>query len=190
MNDKADILAASLKLLLEENTKEAGAYLDTHYPFKPIIRKSRSWSRKKVITICQRDGYCDRYTGKKLVFPGALQVIHLLLPDQFPADKNWSMAKTHMAFWELFPTIDHVFPIARGGEDEESNWATTSMRMNQIKANWTLEEIGWRLIPIEELKPWDGLEVMTLRLVEKHQILQEDDYLLRWYKALIGFRSK
>ena len=48
-------------------------------------------------------------------------------------------SETHIAFWELFPTVDHLVPVSRGGSDEELNWVTASMLSNQAKAQWTVE---------------------------------------------------
>ena len=67
------------------------------------------------------------------------------------------MSETHMIYWELFPTVDHVVPIARGGGDDESNWVTTSMLHNSAKSNWKLEELGWQLLPAGDIEQWDGL---------------------------------
>ena len=55
------------------------------------------------------------------MFPGALRLLIQLLPQQFPYPQNWKISSTHPAFWELFPTIDHIVPVARGGTDSEDN---------------------------------------------------------------------
>ena len=93
-----------------------------------------------------RDGFIDRYSGKRLVFPASLYLISVLLPDEFPYPPYGKMSDCHVAFWELWPTIDHIVPIARGGRDDPSNWASTSMLLNSIKSNWTLEDLGWDLM--------------------------------------------
>jgi hypothetical protein len=77
----------------------------------------------------------DRYSGLPLVFPGVLRLLSRLLPQEFPFHPNWKMAETHPAYWELFPTIDHVLPVSRGGVDSDVNWVTTSMLRNAAKAN-------------------------------------------------------
>jgi hypothetical protein len=59
--------------------------------------------------------------------------------------RNWKTDSCHFAFYELFPTIDHVVPISRGGEDEARNRVCTSMLRNAAKANFTIEELGWRM---------------------------------------------
>lgn len=82
------------------------------------------------------DGFLDRYSGTKLVHPGVLRILSVLLPEEFPFHRNWLMTQSHVAFWELFPTIDHRVPVAHGGEDTESNWVSTSMLRNSVKAHW------------------------------------------------------
>jgi hypothetical protein len=69
------------------------------------------------------------------VYPGVLYLLSALLPEDFPSHRNGKMDRTHLAFWELFPTIDHVVPVACGGADDASNWVCTSMRTNQIKGH-------------------------------------------------------
>ena len=78
------------------------------------------------------------------------------------------MTDTHIAYMELIPTIDHIFPVSRGGEDNEENWVTTSMKKNAIKSNWTLDELGWDLYPAGNIDKWDGLTKLFVSAVEKH----------------------
>lgn len=92
-----------------------------------------------------RDGFIDRYTGKKLVIPGILKVMSIYFPEEFPYDPHWRMDKCHIAYWELIPTVDHVVPVALGGADDENNYLTTSMMSNAIKSNFTLKQLGWKL---------------------------------------------
>jgi hypothetical protein len=57
-----------------------------------------------------RDGFCDRYTGRRLVFPGVLRLISELFPKEFPWHPNWKQGVGHSLYWELSPTVDHVIP--------------------------------------------------------------------------------
>lgn len=133
-----------------------------------------------------RDGFVDRYSGQRLVFPGTLRILSMLLPAEFPFQRNWRMADCHPMYWELCPTLNHVLPLARGGPDDESNWVTTSMRLNQAKANWTLEEIGWTLHPSGTVSEWDGLTGWFLDCVARHPKHLEHGYLKKWYSAAKG----
>ncbi|HEX6641798.1 MAG TPA: HNH endonuclease, partial [Thermoanaerobaculia bacterium] len=90
--------------------------------------------------------------------------------------------------WELCPTLDHVVPIARGGSDDESNWVTTSMLRNSAKANWTLEELGWTVLPDEQLRKWDGLTNWFVGYLAKESRWR-DPYIRRWELAALRHRT-
>lgn len=104
--------------------------------------EGRRYTELQSLEVFARDGFVDRYSGQRLVFPGILRLLSRLLPQEFPFHPNWKMAQTHRAYWELFPTIDHVLPVARGAADSEANWVTTSMLRNAAKANGKLQEVG------------------------------------------------
>jgi hypothetical protein len=129
-----------------------------------------------------RDGFIDRYSGERLVFPGTLRLLSMRLEDVFPYHPNWKMSETHMAFWELSPTVDHVVPVARGGKDDESNWVTTSMLRNSAKANWTLEELGWQCREIERSPEWDGLLPWFVDYVGSHPDVRTGR-IASWYRV-------
>lgn len=90
--------------------------------------------------------------------------------------------RCHNAYWEFVPTLDHIYPVALGGADDETNWATTSMLHNSIKNNWTLEQLQWKLYPAGDYKDWDGLTKLFLQIVESDTELLKDAYVKRWYK--------
>ncbi len=96
------------------------------------------------------------------------------------------MSESHIVFWELFPTIDHIVPVARGGADDESNWVTASMIRNSAKSNWTLEELGWDLVSKGNINDWDGLMAWFVSFVVREQKFLEDPYLKRWNRAAIA----
>ena len=145
--DKSKILENISNLLLENRIEEAKATIQNEYPHKHIELEKRSYTIKEKMEQFLRDGFIDRYTGKKLVNPGILKVITYYFPEEFPYDPHWKMTRTHIAYWDLIPTIDHIFPIAQGGVDTPSTWATTSMKNNSIKSNYSLDEINWELHP-------------------------------------------
>ena len=92
-----------------------------------------------------------------------------------------------MAYWELFPTIDHIVPVARGGSDSEDNYVCCSMLTNSIKSNWTLEQLQWRLLPEGDLTKWDGMMDWFLRQVDADPVVLENTYIKRWYAAASMF---
>ena len=132
-----------------------------------------------------KDGFIDRYTGEKLLNPGMLKVISHYFPEVFPYHPHWKMTDTHIAYWELVPTIDHIYPIAKGGHDDEENWVTTSMKNNSIKSNYTIDEIHWNLYLKGSIDDWDGLTRLFIDLVNNDNELLKDSYIKSWYKASV-----
>lgn len=128
-----------------------------------------------------RDGFIDRYSGKRLVNPGILKCITFFFPEEFPYHPHWKMSHCHNAYWELLPTVDHIIPIARGGSDSPENWVTTSMLNNSIKSNWTLEELRWNVCACGNLSEWDGLTNKLLQLANAIPDILSDPYIQRWY---------
>jgi hypothetical protein len=110
------------------------------------------------------------------------------MPDVFPYQSHWKMEECHSAYWELVPTIDHIIPIALGGEDNPSNYATTSMLHNSVKSNWTLEQLNWKLYPAGDINEYDGLTDLFVRLTENDLELFDDPYIKCWYKLSVGMR--
>lgn len=183
MSGRVDVLAGALRSLARGDTASARAQIEGGYPHEPVVHRRQSIPAARAISVFIRDGFVDRYSGERLVFPGALKAIALQLPDVFPAHPNWKMSESHIAFWHQFPTVDHVVPVARGGAHDESNFVTTSMLRNSAKSNWLLEELGWTIGPPGDLSNWDGLLADTLQLVELVPSLLDDKYFLGWYKA-------
>lgn len=150
------LLEACIRLSADAHD-QAQALVRKHYPLAPIARNKRGYTQSDLLRTALRDGFVDRYTGKRLVFPGTLRLLSTLMPAELPYDSNWAYDKCHPIYWELYPTLDHVFPIARGGADVVENWVVTSQQMNSAKAHWTLEELGWKLVQPGALDAWDGL---------------------------------
>ena len=180
---KECVIQSVASLLLESKTDEASSLICDEYPFDYSEAGTRKYTvNQKYEQFC-KDGFIDRYSGERLVNPGLLKVISVYLPKAFPYHPHWKMSETHIAYWELTPTIDHIVPVALGGADDTNNWITTSMVHNSIKSNWTLEQIGWEIHSIEQSSDWDGLTSEFVKLVEKDISLCEDSYIRKWYNA-------
>ena len=183
--DRAAIIGRALQTLCRGGRAAARDLLRAEYPFIAVTPEGRRYTEVQSLQVFLRDGFVDRYSGQPLVFPGVLRLLSRLLPQEFPFHPNWKMAETHPAYWELFPTIDHVLPVSRGGVDGDVNWVTTSMVRNAAKANWTLEELGWSLRPVGSLVDWDGLMGSFLKFVDSDRSVLEDVYLRRWHSAAV-----
>lgn len=176
-------LSEAIDLLLANCKNEARHLIAEKYPFKPDKVQSRSYSEKEKMQIFLRDGFVDRYSGKRLVNPGVLKSITYFFPEEFPYHPHWKMSQCHKAYWDLLPTIDHIAPIARGGADVPENWITTSMLNNSIKSNWTLEELRWNICTAGSLTEWDGLTGKFIQPVEAAPDILSDAYIRRWYNV-------
>lgn len=182
MRDKAEIIKNSCIELLHGSKDKAIDIINDNYKFEYKESKTRNYSDKVKMKIYLRDGFIDRYTGDKLVNPGILKVLSNYYPKEFPYQSHWKMSETHIAYWELIPTIDHLIPIAIGGEDCEENWVSTSMLHNSIKSNWSIEQVGWKLFKPGNIEKWDGLTDLFIKLVELDSDLLGDNYIKKWYK--------
>lgn len=178
------------KLLSDNQVKEAALYVKDNYPFRPLLKSKRNYSARQMTAIFVRDGFIDRYRGHQLVFPPTLRLISQHIPEIFPYHKNGKMSVGHIAYWELFPTIDHIFPVAREGKDEESNWVCCSMITNSIKSNWTLDELGWQLLPSGNINNWDGMLQWYIDQVEENNTFLSTTYFKTWYKAAKACSTK
>lgn len=180
---KSAVIAKVCDALLRGGHEQAATIASAEYPFVPLAKAERRYTEIEMTRVFLRDGFIDRYSGQRLVFPGTLRLLSQLMPEQFPAHKNWKMSESHIVFWELFPTIDHVVPVARGGVDEEANWVTTSMLRNSAKAHWALDELGWKLHGPGSLDEWDGLTSWFLEYAAAHPAVVSSRYLKRWRSA-------
>ncbi len=175
------------KLLSDREVENAALHIKDHYPFKPLSKSKRQYSARQLTEIFVRDRFIDRYKGHQLVFPPSLRLISHYIPEIFPYHKNGKMSAGHIAYWELFPTMDHIVPVAREGRDEKSNWVCCSMLTNSIKSNWMLEELGWVLLPIDETTNWDGMLKWYIDQVEENKFFLSTTYFKTWYNAAKAF---
>ncbi len=184
--EKIEVIEKAAQKLLSQNIAEAKALLETEYPFQKLSAQGRNYTDKEKMAQFVRDGFIDRYSGRKLVNPGMLKVLFYYLPDTFPYHAHWKMEECHNAYWELVPTVDHINPVASGGADSMENWATTSMLHNSIKSNWTLEQLNWKLYDAGDFEKYDGLTGLFTELVETGQELLKDAYIKRWYRLSVA----
>jgi len=183
MKSKSETIQRVCEALIAGNKNTASSIVCSEYPFESQSFAGRKYKELESTGIFIRDGFIDRYSGNRLIFPPVLRLISRLLPEEFPFHPNWKMNESHMAYWELSPTVDHIVPVARGGADDETNWVTTSMVRNSAKSNWTLEELGWRLLPPGDFKHWDGLIGWLMQYLKGAPEHLRDAHIKRWYNA-------
>ncbi|MGH9871554.1 MAG: HNH endonuclease [Pyrinomonadaceae bacterium] len=181
--EKSDTIAEVCNALSENGRDKAIAILQGHYPFAPEAVSKRRYGPLASTGVFVRDGFIDRYSGDRLIFPPVLRVLSSALPEAFPYHPNWKTDVTHPAYWEIAATVDHLVPVTRGGTDAESNLITTSMAHNFAKMNWSLAELGWHLCPAGDLRVWDGLIHWFVDYATKNAAAIDNSSTRQWLRA-------
>ena len=189
-NDKVRLLQAVSDDLLKNNIHAAKEKIDSRWAFERLNNvKRQAVPKQKQAEMFLRDNFTCRYCGTKAIFKGALRMISESLPQSFPFHPNWKVSESHMSYWWLTSSVDHLVPVARGGSNKLDNLVTACYRCNDMKPQWLTEEIGWELLePSQE--EWDGLvhvfrELMHRRLQQDTAIVQENA-LREWLKVWDG----
>ena len=188
--DHGRVLQDIGRMIADGKISEASEYVLSEYPHRYIDYDKRNMSGEQTLKIFIRDGFIDRYSGKKLLFPGVLRIITQELGDVFPFHSNWKMSDCHIAYWEMMPTYDHVLPIARGGKNSPENIVTTSQIMNSAKSNFLIDEIGFKLHAPGDMNEWDGMISWYKEYVDKNPSILKNAYIRQWHNALIKLDEK
>ena len=184
--DTCAVLKLVCEALLMGSSREAAQILENEYPFAPQPPGAHKYGPRDATRIFIRDGFIDRYSGQRLVFPPVMRVISMALPDAFPYHSNWKASATHPAYYELTATVDHLVPAARGGSDESSNLMTTSMARNSAKLDWSLEHLGWSLHPPGAFRDWDGLVGWFIDYTDAHPEPLTNSSIRSWRRASLA----
>ena len=113
--NKFTVIESSTIKLLYGNIIEAKRIIVQEYPFQRVVPKGRNYTDKEKMQQFVKDGFIDRYSGKKLINPGLLKVLSYYMPEEFPYHPHWKMDACHNAYWEFVPTVDHIVPVTLGG---------------------------------------------------------------------------
>lgn len=118
-------------------------------------RIRRTLAREKWETFA-RDYWTCRLCGAQTIDIRVLRSLSRLFPETVPFHPNWKFSESHLIYWTLSTSLEHVVPFARGGHDEPSNFVTTCYACNDARGDLLLEEIGWAVQPIAQTE-WRGL---------------------------------
>jgi hypothetical protein len=185
MTLKHQIVEEACNSISAGNISNAKNIIREKYPFVPLSNAGRNYTNHEKTRVFLKDGFIDRYSGEKLIFPPVLRLMSALMPVEFPFHNNWKMSECHLGYWQLLPTVDHIIPVSRGGVDELENWVCTSQLKNSAKSNWLLNELGWQLHDPGELGDWDGMINWYISYSAKNPEILVDKYLNSWHKAAI-----
>ena len=182
-NDKVDALVDVCSALAASEKGRAIEVLADRYPFDPQPVTQRKYGPVESTRVFVRDGFIDRYSGDRLIFPPVFRLISLQLPEAFPFHPNWKTDETHAAYDALGCTVDHVQPVTQGGADDDSNWVTTSMAHNFAKGNYSLDQLGWTLHPPGDFGKWDGLVHWFIQFAALHPESLDVSNVRQWHRA-------
>jgi hypothetical protein len=178
-----DLITNTTDLLLQGRISDARDLLGKNQG-QPIPAPSRRTSGPtQQYRVFVRDRFICRYCGQQTFFVPILRAISIMMPDEFPYHPNWKMSECHIAYWRFGASIDHVVPVARGGDgSSENNLVTSCYMCNSIKQYWLLEELRWELKTPSQIA-WDGLASRLPALCEMGQLGQMA-YFGRWLRAI------
>lgn len=152
------------------------------YPPREISSR-RAMNRATFARIFLRDHFTCRYCDGRTILTGVMELLGAFYPDSFPfLSVNWRAGVTHPAVISRSPAVDHVVPVAAGGDSCDDNLVTACTPCNSIKADFSLEQLGWRLQPIRDTD-WDGLIRFYPRLWNDAG-RPKPSYHLSWLQAL------
>lgn len=187
---KAAVIEDVASALIRNDAQLARRIASEKYPWTHVAVHKRKMNNLKALSVFIRDGFIDRYSGSRLVFPGALYILSMEMPDAFPAHKTWRVADSHVVYWELWPAVDHIVPVSRGGVDDESNYMTTSVFHNTAKGHWTIEELGWPILAEGDIHEWDGLTNWFLDYIAFKPSLLDNKTINNWHDAVTKMVGK
>src|ERR1700749_540987 len=101
MREKGEVISEICFALSDGNEQRAKDVARQEYPFEITERSKRRITDVARTKIFIRDGFIDRYSGQKLVYPGTIMLLTVLLPNEFPYHPNWKMDASHVFLWEL-----------------------------------------------------------------------------------------
>lgn len=183
MDEPAAVIARVCASLSRGDLASARSVIEREYPFTPTSTIKRKYGPREATQVFIRDGFIDRYSGDRLLFPPVLRVLSAKLPTLFPYHPAWKTDRTHPAYMALSATVDHVNPVTLGGADDMSNWITTSMARNFAKQNTTLESLGWTLRPPGDFRHWDGMLQWFLQYADAHSEVLANASIRQWHRA-------
>ena len=131
------ILARAVRLLIDDKDAAARAelgalsFIDPVLPpqFVSSVGMSLSDVKRPNVTpailapILQRDHWCCRYCGRRLVVAGVLELLGVLASAEFPFPPGHHLpaAGTHPAARRTYPEVDHVHAGVAGGSWTDAN---------------------------------------------------------------------
>jgi hypothetical protein len=156
-DDYPEQLQQAMEILLSEGTEAARKVLAPIAYARHEVPLRSDPSETVVASIYRRDHFHCRYCGCRVIPIPVMRLIAHQFPEEIPYHPNWKGGETHPAFASRSATLDHVIPWAAGGRNDPGNLACACWICNRVKGEFSLEQLGWQLLPISDDDGWDGL---------------------------------
>lgn len=181
--DFIDLIVSATDFLLRDRLDDATSLLSRENEIRIVQSSRKSISLIQQIHVFRRDHYTCRYCGQRTLFVPVMRVLSTLIPDLLPYHLHWKMSECHIAYWRYAASIDHIIPVARGGDaSSKENLVTSCYMCNSIKQNWLIDELRWQIQPIG-ITDWNGLSSRLPSLCEIANLAHEP-YFEKWLRAL------
>lgn len=153
----ATTLQGVVEALVEGDRQDAHRRI-ADIAFSPAqLKKRPSIPTRLMVTTFTRDRFTCRYCESRTVIAPVMRLVSDLFPAEFPRHPNWKTDATHIAYWTIFASVDHVVAGTSGGDWlDPNNLVTACWTCNAQKSNHSLEDLGWKVAPIST-HAWDGL---------------------------------
>lgn len=151
-----DALRDVVGALLRRDRQAADESMATIAYQPPAVIARRTPPVRALARIYDRDRYQCRYCGAKTVLIPVMRLIATAYPQEFPYHRHGKAGETYPAFDMISASVDHVIPVARGGDALDDNIVTACWACNRVKGNLPLDVLGWTLRdPADDA--WRGL---------------------------------
>jgi 5-methylcytosine-specific restriction endonuclease McrA len=122
------------------------------------LEKRPALPRSTIAAVLWRDRSRCRYCGRACLPPSVLRLVSAIWPSSFPFDPHWKTNRTHVAYWVVSASVDHVRAGTMGGDWHDlENLVTACWPCQQAKGSTSLEQLGWELRAVPNPTGWDGL---------------------------------
>jgi 5-methylcytosine-specific restriction endonuclease McrA len=154
----ADVQALVDATVAADETATRAALAAVNHPVQELPRRA-SVPLGTTFEIFRRDSWTCRYCGGKTIPIAVLRLLSSLYPEEFPHHPNWKAGQVHPAYLLISTSLDHLQPGARGGGwNDPDNLVTSCWPCNTGKADFTLDELGWTLLSVADVRSdWSGL---------------------------------
>jgi hypothetical protein len=147
----------ALRAIVKDGIDAGHAIISTIGYERRDIERRPGLTRAIQAAIYRRDAFQCRYCGAELIHTAIMELLGGLYPTAFPFHPGWKGGETHPAILSRSPVVDHIDPGATSGEwRSEANLVTACWPCNGRKADFTLEQLRWRVIDPPSPR-WDGL---------------------------------